>query len=304
MDYFDLHCDTAFELWKGKTGFQNAPLHISGDKLAQAGFGNFIQIFAVWSDRALSGDECYANFFEIRNHLLGQLDAAGFLFCREKRALAKDHPRKALLSVEGARLLGNDVFRLEALRESGVRLLTLGYEGISAVCGAYDTDAGLTDFGCRVLEKCEELGIVADVSHISDPAFGDVTAAARRPFVATHSNSRQVFAHRRNLTDRMYGMISERGGIIGASLAPQHIAGDGTCLSDLLGHIRHNVETFGAGSQCAGFDLDGIASVPRGFSDIRDVPAVYRMLTDSGISKTDADKIFYGNAYEFFMRNL
>ena len=169
MNYFDLHCDTAYEMYTQKQPLDKNTLAVDLD-----GFDAYdrkAQIFAVWSENTKSAGNVYGDFFAILDYLKEQIaqndDRA--VLCTEREILTADDRRlKIIPAVEGSRLIENDLARLDILREHGVRVLTLAWGGECAVCGAYDTDVGLTDFGYEVVERCEALGILLDVSHLSE----------------------------------------------------------------------------------------------------------------------------------------
>ena len=148
MNYFDLHCDTAYEMYTQKLPLAQNTLAVDLD-----GFDAYdrkAQIFAVWSENTKSAGDVYGDFFAILDYLKQQIaqneDRA--VLCTDRETLVSDDRRlKVIPSVEGSRLIENDLDRLDILREHGVRVLTLAWGGECAVCGAYDTDVGLTDFG-------------------------------------------------------------------------------------------------------------------------------------------------------------
>ena len=131
-----------------------------------------------------------------------------------------------LPSLESADPLLGDVDNLFAFYEAGVRLLTLAW-GDNPFCGsAYGEGTGLTKKGGDLVAACESLGVVVDVSHLSDQGFADLCQVAERPFVASHSNCRSLCPSDRNLTDEMIRALAERGGVMGITLAPGFLSAE------------------------------------------------------------------------------
>ncbi len=154
--------------------------------------------------------------------------------------------------------------------------------------------------------RCEKLGIVVDVSHGSDRLTDEVTEMCRSmkiPAIASHSNSRVCLNHSRNLTDERAKRIAEAGGIIGISLARNHLAPEDAKTSDVLRHIAHYLELGLGKNVCFGCDMDG-ADLPDCVRDVSSMPKIYDSLVASGIGKETADGIFYGNARRFFEKYM
>ncbi len=309
LSLFDLHCDTAYEMYRTKQELAKNSLGVDLDKYTE--FDKKAQVFAVWSDESLSDDEAYVNFKHISLEFKQQLDKnCEFVsLCTDgtqmKNAL-NDGKMCAIMSVEDARLLGKDLSRLEVLRNEGVRILTLCWKGKSVIGGAYDTDEGLTDFGFEVLNECERLGIVVDVSHMSEKGFWDVANKAQKPFIASHSNANLICSHKRNLTDVQYRTVASCGGIVGVNLVAKHLGkayaqstpDDNTVLGTVCSHIEHFLEIDDK-ALCLGLDFDGTEPLP-GLEDVSKVPVLYQALTNRGTDDSVADNVFFANAYRFF----
>lgn len=307
LKLFDLHCDTASLLFDRKQSLAANDLHIDLDKANS--FDTYIQTMAVWSDYHLSDEAAWERFFDIRENLLAQLDAYHVPLIRNSSNLAKatESKKGAILAVEDARILAGCLHRLDTLYDCGVRFLTLTWSGETCIGGSHDTDAPLTDFGRAVVERCFSLGIVPDVSHASRQVTAEVLAMAkqaRRPVIATHSNAFSCRQHTRNLTDAEFCAIAESGGVVGISLAREHLA-DGDCsVADAVAHIRHYLSLGGEHTLCLGCDFDGIDSTPRGLSDLSCLPSLAEALSDAGISDVVIHRIFFENAYGFAVKNL
>ena len=307
LKLFDLHCDTASALFDRKESLTKNDLHVD---LAKADpFDTYIQTMAVFSAHRLSDDAAWDRFFDIRKNLLAQLQAHHIPLLQSGGDLADATAEKrgVILSVEDARILTGDLRRLDTLYGCGVRFLTLTWSGETCIGGSHDTDAPLTDFGRAVVERCFTLGIVPDVSHASRRVTAEVLAMAKkanRPVIATHSNAFACRQHTRNLTDAEFRAIAECGGIVGISLAPEHLA-DGACsIADVVSHIRHYLSLGGESSLCLGCDFDGIDSTPDGLSDLSRLPALADALSENGVPDAVVRRIFFENAYGFAVKNI
>ena len=314
MNYFDLHCDTAYEIYTKKLPLAHNTLAVDLD-----GFDAYdrkAQIFAVWSENTKRAGDVYGDFFEIINYLKEQiaLNESRAVLCTDKETLLSDDRRlKILPSVEGSRLIENDLDRLDILREHGVRVLTLAWGGECAVCGAYDTECGLTDFGYKVVERCEELGILLDVSHLSEKGFWDLANVAKKPFIASHSNAQSICNHARNLSDTQLRTILAHGGIAGVNLVGKHLSrtfedeqmipDKEAALDAVSKHIVHFMEKGNAKSVCLGCDLDGTHPLA-GLERVRDIASLGQYMKAHGADDQLIDDLFYGNAYRFFAKNL
>ena len=288
MRYFDLHCDTPFELYHRKLPFGNALTHVNAQNTSS--FSEYAQVFAVWTNPKIAHDEAYTNFFSIADHLARQ----EFL------------PQRRYLAVEGLSLLDDKIERLNALYDYGVRLFTLVWKGECCIGGAHDAAMGLTDFGKNVVSRCLELDALVDISHASDKMTAQVLELAQvagKPIIATHSNSRTICNHSRNLPDDLARGIFANGGVIGISLAPQHLTHNSACTAkDVVRHIKHYCELGGEKQLCLGCDFDGIDTTPQ---DIRHAGELYNLANElirSDYSETFVNDLFFDNASQFFAR--
>lgn len=306
--YTDLHCDTAYELYKQKAALLKNNLHISLDKADC--FNNYTQIMAFWSDCALSDEDAYKAFFKMRENLLSEINTNA-----DKAALCFDYrdiknaltQKKAafILSVEDARILGGDLSRLEILYSCGIRFLTLQWKGKSCIGGGYDTDLPLSAFGQEVVKGCFELGIIPDISHACEKTADDILDIAEKygkAVIATHSDSFKVCPHPRNLSDLTFRKISECGGLIGISLCPAHLSPDEKADGESVAkHIEHWLSIGGENSICFGCDFDGIDAAPADIQNISHIAGLYNFLEEKGFP---AKNIFSENADFFLSNNL
>lgn len=210
----------------------------------------------------------------------------------------------AILTVEDGRDICGDLRRLDLYRRLGVKLITLtwNYENCFGYPNSTDPDAmekGLKDFGREAVEEMNRLGILIDVSHLSDGGFRDVAAISRKPFAATHSNCRALCEHPRNLTDEMIRRIGECGGVIGLNQYPPFLRRNSreARMEDMAAHLRHMTDIGGTGCAALGSDYDGMR---RGMHLSVRGPQEYQKfaqyLMEHGFSRDETEKIFYKNA--------
>lgn len=215
----------------------------------------------------------------------------------EVDAAAAQHKTAALLSIEGADLLDCDMAHLETAASWGVRLLNPVWNNANALCGtcAQEPERGLSARGMEFVARMEELGIHADVSHISDAGFWDVLRRAKRPVTASHSNSREpgLCPHRRNLTDDMFRAIRDTGGVVGINLYADFVGGDS--MEQLIAHIERFLSLDGEKTVALGGDLDGCEALAAGFSGVQDVAKLYQALEERGYPQTLLEDIFWNN---------
>jgi membrane dipeptidase len=202
---FVCHCDTISRIFDEGGTLSKNNYHIDLEKASV--FSKYAQVFALWGDLSTEKDiegRFAAQLALAKNLLNGQNGAP--VLCKNARdmdaALSKGRPA-AFLAAEGAELLGCSEETLECARSEGLRFVTLTWNNLNlcASSAAADENGGLTPHGRSFVKKAEEQGVVLDVSHLSERGFFDLAECTDRPFIASHSNARAVWDHRRNLRD-------------------------------------------------------------------------------------------------------
>ena len=139
------------------------------------------------------------------------------------------------------------------------------------------------------MKEAQRLGMLVDVSHISDEGFWDIMKITQAPIIATHSNSRALCGHSRNLTDDMFRAICETGGVAGYNMCDE-FTGENPTLDTVCDHIFHFMDLNPGGAGIAlGGDLDGIDKAPEGFEGVQDWPKLATRLPRSMCPRKDAD---------------
>ena len=153
-----------------------------------------------------------------------------------------------------------------------------------------------TDQGREFVREAQRVGMLVDVSHISDEGFWDIMKITEAPIIATHSNSRALCQHPRNLTDDMFRAIVETGGVAGYNLCAA-FNGDNPDLDTACDHMFHFLSLDHTGTHVAlGGDLDGITNMPRGFAGVQSWPALAQRLSERGLDEHTIQNIFWSNA--------
>lgn len=308
MRYFDLHCDTLYEMYEKNVGFFESGCQVSLENASL--FDGYARVCAIWTKAGISDDAAFERYKSILAHAKNASDERT-AFCKTSKEISDSRRAEKIpliLAVEGANLLGGDISKLDELFCDGVRFLTLVWKGSDCIGGAWNTDDGLTDFGKEVVLRCGELGIFVDVSHSSRKTTRQAIDIAERcgtKIVATHSNSFSCCEHGRNLTDCEAKAVAALGGVIGISLVPAHLRNGGNAdISDVLRHIEHYVSLGIEKNVCIGADFDGVVDLPSGISGERDVKKIYDLLSAACASAEIADDVFWNNAERFINKNM
>jgi membrane dipeptidase len=212
----------------------------------------------------------------------------------------------ALLSLEGAEGLRGNIWALHLLYRLGLRLLGPTWNHANWACdGALEPrGGGFTKAGKQLVTECESLGILLDVSHLSDRGFWELAESARRPFFASHSNVRSIKDNPRNLTDPQIQAIISAQGIIGLTFVPWFvIAPEPATIDDVLRHVEHVCALGGAGHIAFGSDFDGISRHVRGLEH----PGMYPDLAEALLQRYSEETVkgFMGEtAIRYFTKNL
>ena len=278
--YFDLHCDTPYECYVKKCDFSDKTLAVNIGDMSH--FECCKQIFAIWiKDDAENPYRLYKN-----------------ILCNFKTQL-QNAPGNLTpyFSVEGGAVLEDDTDRLYELKKDGITALTLTWNGKNRIASGAHAAGGITDFGRRVIDVMNKLGVLCDLSHINAEGFFEAVQIASRPIV-THACCDMINQNPRNLTDLQIRLVAERGGLIGLCLYPVFLGGEDV-FESVYRHIYHLLD-LGLGDNISiGSDFDG-ADMKKELSGISKIPDLNRYLSARGLEKSTLDKIFYKNADNFF----
>ncbi len=307
---FDLHCDTALELLKPEVSangglFKNT-LHIDLERAARLpGYCQCFGCFTTPSMQEWTGKSPVDIFEQELAMIVGQIEMNSNLISQVFSAKDVEDNRKsgkmsAILTIEGPAGFGFDPELLEMLWRVGFRITSLGWNEKNVLTGSHKTGGGLTDRGREFVKEAQRLGMLVDVSHISDEGFWDIIKISDRPIIATHSNSRSVCDNSRNLTDDMFQAICETGGVAGFNQCAPFV-GEKPDFGTVADHICHFLELDPEGKHIAlGGDLDGCDVLPAGFDGIQSYPAMANALLCRGVGEKIVENIYWNNAMEVF----
>ncbi|HIV20397.1 MAG TPA: membrane dipeptidase [Candidatus Scatomorpha stercorigallinarum] len=291
IPYFDAHCDTLSVLHsrgaEWSLGANAAEVDI--DRLSA--YSPAAQVFAIWGGH-------YEEKLALLRRSLARDGRA--VLCRTAEEVRKANAAgkvAALLSVEGAEILGCSIERLREARErDGLAMINLCWNSDNALCGAaMDSGSGLTDAGRAFVRAAQDVGVAVDLSHASERTFWDVLEIAEKPVIASHSNAAALSSEfPRNLTDEQFTALVKCGGGAGLNLCADFI-GLGRDIGACCAHIEHFLALGGEKSLFLGTDFDGIAAVPRGLYGVQDMWKLYEALLERGHSEELVQDIFYGD---------
>lgn len=299
---FDLHCDTANELI-GLNGAEPSELkknnvHIDLERAGElAGYAQCFACFTTPSSKSNPVDVFEKKLTAIHrelaknSHIIRQAYTADEIEENNNNGIMS-----AILTIEGPAGFGFDPELLEDLYKVGFRISSLGWNEQNVLTGSNVTGGGLTDLGREYVKQAQRLGMVIDVSHISDEGFWDIMDITNAPVIATHSNSRAVCPHRRNLTDDMFLAVCRTGGVTGLNLCPDFL-GENADLDTACDHIIHFLDLDPSGKHIAlGGDLDGIDYLPGGFTGVQDYNLLAERMLARGLDEAMVYDIFWNNA--------
>lgn len=309
MDFpvFDLHCDTADKLIGADSAecsaLNNNNVHIDLNRAGVlAGYAQCFACFTTTQDGQLSPVDVFERkLAAIVREVEKNHDLIRLAYSADEVEVNKQNGlMSAILTIEGPAGFGFDPELLQDLYSVGFRISTLGWNESNPLTGSCKTGEGLTDMGREYVKEAQRLGMLIDVSHISDKGFYDIMDVTNAPIVATHSNSRAICDVARNLTDDMFLQICKTGGVAGINLFASFL-GDTATLDTVCDHILHFLELDPTGKHISlGGDLDGCEKLPAEFNGIQDYPRLANRLLDRGLSREMVYDIFWNNALEVF----
>ena len=303
---FDLHCDTALTLL-GETrneagSLKKNELHIDLERAAK--LEAYCQCFACFTTPMMQEWNKLSPIviFErelatIQREVDKNKRLISFAYSADEIEANREKGKmSAILTIEGPAGFDFDPELLDNLYQIGFRITTLGWNESNVLTGSNVTGGGLTDKGREYLKEAQRLGMLVDVSHISDQGFWDIMDCTQAPIVASHSNSRALCPHSRNLTDDMFRAICQTGGVAGINQYAEFL-GEQPTLDTVCDHIFHFMELDPSGKHIAlGGDLDGCEQLSQGFEGIQSYPALAQRLLERGMNEENIRDIFWNNA--------
>ncbi|MBE6737107.1 MAG: hypothetical protein E7566_00415 [Ruminococcaceae bacterium] len=299
MQYFDLHCDTLYEAVTKKTDISN--LFLEANVSSGKKFDKWCQCMAIWIPDGIRQSARLSLFKKAYNQL--KTDAERFRL-KQFNSIGNNDNYNYIFTIENASILDGNIDNIKLLTEYGIKMATLTWNDKNSIGGGADTqELGLSDFGRICVKEFEKNGIIIDISHASDKTFFDVLECSSLPFCASHSNSRFLCSHRRNITDEQFLEIARRKGVVGINFHKDFLNDnrERASITDVLKHIEHFLSLGGEDTVCFGSDFDGADPVDE-LSNLDKISNLYESLLKLGYNEQLVQKIMYNNAYNFFSR--
>jgi len=322
MKIADLHCDTISEIWKSRRAgrpqqlFQNN-LHVDIQKMQKAGY--LLQNFAMYIDLEKTSDPFAAVSEQIDvfyDEMEKNKDCIGIVTSyHEILANEKQGKMSALMTIEEGGCCKGEIANLETLYQRGARMMTLTWNYPNELAGpnlpadsfgAFDSTKGLTRKGFAFIQRMEEIGMILDVSHLSDAGFWDIAKHTKKPFAASHSNARALSPHARNLTDDMLRVIADRGGVAGLNFYGRFlnpIDNSHSSTARMAQHVRHIVNVGGIECIGLGSDFDGITGELE-MENCSQLAKLTAELERAHFTGSEIEHILYKNVMRFYREML
>ncbi len=323
----DTHCDTPLlmlrsgwdpgqrhEPYGAKSGKQDFP------RMKEAGLdASFFAVFVPQGDLTLEGRararqqaERILDLLDVtfqKNSLLAQRA----LRPEEAYRLEKQGKRAIFLSLENGYPIGTDLSAVDYFYQRGIRTITLAHSANNDLCDSStdshrQADRGLSEFGRRVVARMNDLGMMIDVSHISEKSFFDVLAASRAPVMASHSSVRALCDHPRNLNDAQLDALRKNRGVIQICIFSRYVRSDPSPqapanIARAVDHIDYAVRRIGIDHVGIGTDFDGGGGL-EDCRDVTDLPKITEELVRRGYSTDAIRKIWGANAMRVMKESM
>lgn len=302
MNIIDLHCDTIDRLLDTNGILKKNNFSIDMEKLKKG--NSMAQFFAMYVSLHTVEDplrHCLNMIDKFYNEIDNNDEISLATNYKSLMSNYNNDKISAFLTIEEGGVLGGSLSNLRNFYRLGVRLITLtwnfenelGYPNALPEC----KDMGLKKFGIEVVEEMNRLGMIIDVSHLSDGGFYDVAKYSNKPFIASHSNARSLCSHKRNLTDDMIRILGEKGGITGLNFEKGFLNDNGKGnIKDMINHVKHIVKIGGEDVIALGTDFDGISPDGLEIANMGEIDKLISALKKEGFSESFIDKFAYKNA--------
>ena len=296
---FDGHCDTVSVLCDKNQSLLKNDCHIDIEKMSK---NNHIQFFAAFIDAKNDISPPFRRCNKLIDYYHKEImeNFSKIQHCCSKTEIidaVAGGKTAALLSVEGGEALEGKLENLLHFYNRGVRLMTLCWNYQNDICSGVDAviDTGLTEFGEAVLAKMNEIGMIVDVSHMSEKSFWDTVQKSNVPIVASHSNAFSIKNHKRNLKDEQITAIIKNNGCIGINLYTAFLDDENCNISTVIKHIEYILALGGENNIGFGSDFDGMSALPKGIRSIQDLQKIPEEMLRIGYNEGLVKKITHGN---------
>lgn len=300
MTVFDAHCDTVQKICDFGGNIIENSYHIDLNRLDL--YEGYIQIFAAFIDKENDELPPFKRCNQLIDRYFCEIGASKdkALHCvntNDIKSALKENRIAALLSIEGGEALEGKIENLNYFYDRGVRAMTLTWNYSNEICDGIGESRGkgLTAFGKNVVSKMNDLGMLIDVSHISEQGFWDVVEITKGPIAATHSNAKKLCSNPRNLSDEQICAIIKNGGCIGINLYSEFLSENRCGIKDVISHIEHILALGGENNTGLGCDFDGMSHLPEEISGVQDLYKLFDEMQKCGYEDSLIKKITSGN---------
>lgn len=307
----DLHCDALLKWYRDNTHrLRRNDKQIDFEKMRRGGlwaqcFAAYIPVFEDGVD--IPYMDCYRRLVAYyHEELAANADIIAPALTAGEIVKNRDAGKlSAILTVEDSIELEGDIKRLDEFWADGVRMasFTWNYENSLAYPNSFDSEEmkrGLKDFGFECLERMNELGMVADVSHLSEGGFWDIAKHSKKPFAASHSDARALCDHSRNLSDEQLRAIGETGSVVGTNYYSYFLRKgcSHSTVSDIVRHADYMRQKAGIDAVALGSDFDGMDCTLE-LEDCSQLPRLVDALSER-FTDGEIEKICWTNALRLF----
>lgn len=207
--------------------------------------------------------------------------------------------KSIMLGIENGYAIGKDLSNIERYRKEGVVYMTLCHNGDNDICDSASRSkrehGGLSEFGKQVVAEMNRVGMMIDLSHASEETFYQTLEVSTRPVLCSHSSSKALCNHPRNLTDDQVRALAEKGGVVQATFYEGFLVESGEAtIDDAVRHIMHLIDVAGIEHVGIGSDFDGDGGV-RGLRTAADYLSLTRRLMAEGLNERSLRKLWGGN---------
>ncbi len=307
MKIIDFHCDTMLKIMESneKAGLKENDFQVDIGKLQRGqALAQFFALFFELDVMREKKKSPYEHTLEMLGSFEEELkkNTEDIALAKGFEDLAKNEKANkisAFLTIEEGEALEGSLDKLSFFHKKGVRLITLTWNHENQIgfpnIRYKSRERGLKLFGKEVVEAMNHLGMLIDVSHLSDGGFWDVAELSKQPFIASHSNARSVKPHPRNLSDEMLKALGNGGGVAGLNFANYFLSEDPISkIKPMLKHMRHIINVGGIEALVLGTDFDGISSELE-IENIGEIQSLVTAMEKSGFSSKEIEHITHKN---------
>ena len=312
MRAVDMHCDTISKILEERRAGRAYELlenngHLDLKRMKEQGY--LLQNFALFVNQAKceSPWEEFCALYDVYEEEMAKNEKfiGKVLAYEDIEKNEKEGKLSAFLTVEEGAVCEGKVEKLRELYDKGVRMMTLTWNHDNELGHPAGSEGGLTEKGKEFVVEMEQMGMIVDVSHLSDAGFYDVLDMAKKPFVASHSNSRTICNVPRNLTDDMIRKLAGKGGCMGLNFYAPFLR-KSACRTEKPGgiaqvvcHAKHIVNCGGMEVLGLGSDFDGIDTNEE-LPGAQSMEKLWNAFKKAGFRESELDKIWYQNALRVY----